>query len=183
MTKKSQKGKNTKALQKIAPSDPENAVSDVAEPLSKENQFIQNLFRFSTIKEAATEAGYSESTVASTIYTKMKKPHFRDKIRQYAINHDIMTLPRMLRVEDQLLDYLEKNPVEVSKHARIWAQKKKIAGILKEEEPAPVVKTVNIGELRVWMQQFAPDHGQKSKDIKEGEVITINDEVSNDKED
>jgi len=48
-----------------------------------------------------------------------------------------------------VLDHLEKKPLEASKHTRMLAEKKRIAGILGEDTPKPQPTTINIEEFRI----------------------------------
>ena len=105
-------------------------IDDLPVAETKEDKLIRNLFLCKTVYEAAILAGYSENTAKSTIYTKLKRERVKNKIREYAITNDLLSLPKIAYIEEQILDHLVKNPLDTPKYAQTLKQKKKIAGIL-----------------------------------------------------
>ncbi len=68
----------------------------------QEAELIRNLGLYSTVKEAGKQAGYSESFCQSAIYTKMKRPKFLDKVRDYYKSNNTTLLPKILKAETDL---------------------------------------------------------------------------------
>ena len=149
---------------------PQNEDNTLPEAPSREDKFIRNLFIYRSKYKAAIEAGYSENTAKSTIYTKLKNERFRNKIRDYAITNDLLSLPKIAYIEEQILDHLVKNPLDTPKFVRTLKEKKQIAGVLGHEIPKPQQPTINIKNLRVFMESLAPDHA-KPTPIPDAEVI------------
>jgi len=119
---------------------PQREIDDLPVAETKEDKLIRNLFLYKTVYEAAIKAGYTEYTAKSTIYTKLKNERFKNKIREYAVSNDLMSLPKIAYIEEQVLDHLVKNPLDLPKYAQTLKQKKQIAGILGQDvAPAPVV--------------------------------------------
>ena len=117
------------------------------EPINQEELFIRNLFIEPSITQAALNAGYSESSAKSHIYTKLRQPKFQEKIRDYARQHELIdSVPTILRLENQALKYLEDKPEELPKFASILKQKKQIAGLL-SQDVAPQQATISIGAV------------------------------------
>jgi hypothetical protein len=125
--------------------EPEPAKPDM------EDLFTRNLFLYPTIKEAALAAGYSESSAESTVYTKMKSSKFQDKVREYAKEHDLLNIPRILSIEDKVLSHLEDNPLDIGKFKDTIKQKKTIAGLLKQEDQGTKTILVNVKYLQNMM--------------------------------
>jgi len=137
---------------------------------SKEDLFIRNLFLYKTVKEAAIKAGYTKNTASSTVYVKLKNERFKNKIREYAINNDLLCLPKIAFIEEQVLDHLVKNPLDLPKFRHTVKEKKRIAGILQPDalpEPPP---TINIESLKVFWQGVFPDKPEP-KPIDDAEII------------
>ena len=148
---------------------PKPKTEDLPTAETREEKFIRNLWLYPTAKEAALKAGYSEYTASSTIYVKMKTERFRNKIREYAIDNDLMALPKIGYIEDRIIDYLMENPLEASKHKHILKQKKQVAGVLGNDQPRPQPPTYNLTEVRAFVAQFVPKLDQKN--IEEAEII------------
>jgi hypothetical protein len=124
--------------------------SQSVNPPTKQELFIRNLFLYETPFQAAIAAGYTESTAKATIYTQLKSKKLQDKIRDYAKTHELLNIPKVLRLEDKALDYLIDKPQELPKFAALLKQKKQIAGLL-HQDVTPQVPTISIGEVQNLM--------------------------------
>ena len=149
---------------------PQNEDNTLPEAPSREGRFIRNLFIYKTVNEAALDAGYSPNTAKAYIYTKIKQNKFQEKVRQYAIENDLMALPKIAYIENKVLDHLVENPLDLPKYIHTVKQKKQTAGILGHEMPKPQPPTINIKELRVFMEPFSPDHSPP-QDVEDAELI------------
>ena len=127
---------------------PDNTTNNLPEPTepTKQDKFISYLFTEQTIKDAARKAGYAESTCASVTYTMLKDPKFQDKLRQYAINNDLLSLPVIAKIENKCLNLVDANPEKYPKFKEIFRQKKQVAGIL-AQDTTPAVPTINIKSI------------------------------------
>ena len=127
------------------PNNTTNNLPDSAEP-TKQDKFISALFTYPTIQEAAHAAGYSNKSVTSHVYTLLKNPLFITKMREYAINNDLMELPALARIERKCLQLVEDEPEKYPKFKDIFRQKKQIAGIL-APDATPALPTINIRSI------------------------------------
>ena len=132
----------------------------------QEAELIRNLGLYSTVKEAGKQAGYSESFCQSAIYTKMKRPKFLDKVRDYYKSNNTTLLPKILKAETDLLNIILKEPEKLSKHNNTIKQIKQAAGIL-EHDDQPKQQTINIKAAQMVMQQII----NPEPTAIEGEVI------------
>ena len=137
---------------------------------TQDDELVRNLFLYPTVQEAAKEAGFKGSMLKSGVYNKIKTKRFQDKIREYAVAHNVMSLPKIMMIEDKVIEHLLKKPLESAKHTRMLAEKKRIAGILGEDTPQPKAPTINIKELRLIHNALLPDNPNKPKVI-DAEVI------------
>jgi nicotinic acid phosphoribosyltransferase len=133
----------------IVPSTHPEASQSVNPP-TKQELFIRNLFLFDSAYEAAIAAGYSESTASGTIYHQLKSKKLQDKIRDYAKTHELLNIPKVLKLEDKALDYLKDITQELPKFSALLKQKKQIAGLL-HQDVTPQVPTISIGEVQNLM--------------------------------
>jgi len=163
MTKENNDNDNTKITDVV----PQNEIDDLPTTESREDRFIRNLFICKTPYEAAIKAGYTVNTAKSTIYTKLKKERFKNKIRDYAITNDLLSLPKIAYIEEQILDHLVKNPLDTPKFVRTLKEKKQIAGMLRDKEPPTPPKTVTFEQINIALY----DTPTKPEPIEDAEVI------------
>jgi hypothetical protein len=150
---------------------PEPEIEDLPTAETQDDQFVRNLYIFPTVKEAAEAAGYTGSMLKSGVYNKIKTKRFQDKMKEFAITHNVMTLPKIMQIEDKVIEHLLKKPLESNKHVRMLAEKKRIAGVLGEDTPPPQGVTFNIKEF--YNQHWAPRKALYEKSlIPEAEVIS-----------
>lgn len=144
---------------------------------TQDDQLVRNLFLLPTVQEAAKEAGFTGSMLKSGVYNKIKTKRFQDKIKEYAITHNVMTLPKIMQIEDKVIDHLLKKPLESNKHTRMLAEKKRIAGILGEDTPPPATVVFNVKEFynNHWSERKALYEKSRGL-IPEAEVISGEDE-------
>ena len=136
---------------------------------TREQKFIRNLFICSSIQEAGLKAGYSENTSKSTLYVKIRSPRFQQKVRDFVIANDLMTLPRIAKIEDKVLQHLEKHPLDLPKYKDTVRQKKQVAGLLNtDSQPSqPMANIKNIQQLMIQINnQKSQDLGKKIQDEK-----------------
>jgi len=91
---------------------------------SKSEQLRGYLFTEPDIKAAAIKAGYAESTASKSIYTMIKQPEFQNRLRQYAIQNDLLSLPQLAKIESKCLKLVEDSPEKYPKFKEIFRQKK-----------------------------------------------------------
>ena len=146
---------------------PQKEIDDLPTAETREDKLIRNLYICKTVYEAAIKAGYSENTAKSTIYTKLKNERFKNKIRDYAISNDLLSLPKIAYIENQILNHLMENPLDTPKYSKTLKQKKKVAGILGEDVPqAPqVINIKSIEKVQVMVTDMLK---QRLEDSKKG---------------
>ena len=127
--------------------------------ISKSEQLIGYLFTEPDIKSAAIKAGYAESTASKSIYTMIKQPEFQNRLRQYAIQNDLLSLPQLAKIESKCLKLVEDSPEKYPKFKEIFRQKKQIAGLL-AQDAVPAQPTINIKTIE-HLQVVVGDAAQK----------------------
>ena len=120
------------------------------DPPTKRELLIRNLFLYDNIQKAAIAAGYSPNTAKGEIYNILKKKKMQEQIRDYAIAHELINIPKILKLESDAIDYLVDKPQELPKFAAMLKQKKQIAGLL-HQDATPQVPTISIGEVQNLM--------------------------------
>jgi len=159
---------------------PNNTTNNLPEPTepSKSDQLIRYLFSEPDIKAAAIKAGYAESTASKHIYTMIKDPKFQDRLRQYAIANDLLSVPQLQKIENSCLKLVEANPEKYPKFKEIFRQKKQVAGLL-AQDTTPAVPTINIRSIehlqvvlgdQVHKRVLTLDKPVKAQDVEDSEV-------------
>ena len=146
--------------------DPEQALPDVPTAETQDDMLLRNLFLYPTVKEAAEKAGFTGAMLQSGVYVKIKRKSFQNKIREYAIAHNVASLPRIMFIEDRVIDHLMKKPLDSVKHTRMLSEKKRIAGILGEDPVKPLPPTYNIQAFMAIHQTCMPDNPDKAIDAE-----------------
>lgn len=136
---------------------------------SRDDLLVRNIFIYPDVREAGIKAGYSESYVnCGQYYNRLKKPSFQAKLVEYAKAHNILSLPNILQVEDEAIQYLvdlakaysqSKDPKAgrdllgaLAKTKHTLTQRKQIAGLLRpEDEGRTPHLTVNIQDVQNMM--------------------------------
>ena len=118
----------------------------------KMDLFVHNLYEGMSIRQAAITAGYTQTHASSNIYRDIKTKPFQDRIQEYATTNDILALPRICKIEDHVLKYLEKVPLDISKFKDTIKQKKQVAGILKPATQEVKHQTINIGQIQAILK-------------------------------
>ncbi len=128
------------------------------EPIDREELYIRNLFLCDSALEAATKAGYSYGYATGPLYKRLKSHKFQEKLRKYAITHELLNIPKVMRLESAAIDYLEGKPAELPKFAAILKQKKQIAGLLHQEQVAqvPTISIDQVQNLMLNVSQVSP---------------------------
>lgn len=135
-------------------------------PISKNREeiFVRNLFLYPSVYEAGIQAGYTEDYAKSGLYQRLKSKKFQNKIREYAIQHDIIDLPKIAYIESKVLDHLAENPLDLPKFRHTLTEKKRIAGVLQADfgEKQPVVRIENVRNLMIRLNEKARDNSTGS---------------------
>jgi hypothetical protein len=119
---------------------------------SREDEFIRFLFLGMSVYDAGLKAGYSKSSLDSTIYTKFKNPKFQDKIRDYVIANNSASIPKVCDLYKRTVDQLHKEVKEgnlenVSKVRHIPRQILEIGRVL-SPEGVQTANFVNIDQIQ-----------------------------------
>ena len=138
--------------------EPDN-LPTTEQPQDMQDKLVSLLFTESTIKDAGLKAGYAPTTCSSTIYTLLKQPAFQNKLRQYAIQNDLLSLPQLAKIESKCLDVVANNPEKYPKFKEIFRQKKQVAGLL-APDAVPAQPTINIRTIE-HLQVVVGDAVQK----------------------
>jgi len=124
---------------------------------TREELFIRNLFLDMGVKDAARQAGYSESYLSSSLYKRFRSPRFQNKIKDFAISLNYSFLPKVLNIHRLGLEAIEKDLREggvekASKLKHISRDSLRMAGLLNEDNK-PAVSFVNIHSLQAIIQE------------------------------
>ena len=87
----------------------ETNIIEIGKEPSKQDMLVRNLYLYDTIFDAAINADYSESYATSGVYQLINTPKMQEKIKNYAIAHRVMILPRALKLMDRTIDQIESN--------------------------------------------------------------------------
>lgn len=123
---------------------------EIPDKPSRQELFIRNLFLFDSVLKAAITAGYTEGYARGPIYSRIKTKAFQNKLREYAVSHELLNIPRIMRLERDAIKYLQGKPEELPKFASILKQKKIVAGLI-QAETTHNVTMINIKEAQNMM--------------------------------
>nr|BDD44331.1 hypothetical protein 8 [Desulfobacterales bacterium] len=121
-------------------------------PLTREEQFIRNLCLYDSTRDAAIAAGYSKSYANGPLYQRLKNPDFQNKIREYYIQHSRLVLPKILKLNNKIIEYLvdRDNFKETPKYKDTLRQILQVSGLLQTDKAEPT-QTINYIEIRKLM--------------------------------
>jgi hypothetical protein len=150
---------DTKAVEQGKAKPVECLVPEVVDDIehkepTRDELLIRNLFLYDTKKEAAIEAGFSESYADSRLYQRINSPEFQQKIIDYAKANNVLNLPKIATLECKAINHLATLDGDdlikgLAKSKHTLTQTKQIAGLLRPEDTgsqAPV--TINVKSLR-----------------------------------
>ncbi len=135
-----------------------NPIDHIAAP-DKQELLIRNICLGLSTKQAALDAGYSESTAESSIYQMIKKPNFQTRLREYILAHNIIDIPRVINLESRAIEAIEemfnddepdKAIDKLSKLSATFKRKLQDAGLSEQDETR---KTINISGVQNLMLQ------------------------------
>ena len=113
----------------------------------RENKLIRNLYLYpNNINKAALTAGYSETYSRTAIYKHLKKPRVQEKIKQYAIDNDFLQLPKVVYINNKILDHLVETPLDEPKHRHTLRDIQVKTGLLRDDV-GPRTQTININTI------------------------------------
>lgn len=73
------------------------------------DMMVRNICLGMDVKNAALDAGYSPATANSSIYTIIKGPRFQEKMIKYVKANNLMSLPKIMQIEQTIIDKIAKN--------------------------------------------------------------------------
>jgi len=140
---------------------PEIDDNSLPEPLNREDELIRCLFICDTEYEAGIMAGYSENYSKTGLYAKTKRPEFRRKLLDYAVQNDLLDLPTIARIERKILKLVDKDVTQYDKYKAVFKQKKQTTGLLDQDgskAPVTMISLTAIRELHANLgDQFKKD--------------------------
>jgi hypothetical protein len=157
---------DNKALTEI---DSEQQGKELIENDSRQDKLIRLLCTGMAVKPAAEMAGYSPSYARTMIYRAVKTPAFQEKLKQYVLaNYKTMQIPKILGIDDQVLNHLVKNPLDSPKHKDTLKRVQKIAGYLKDDVPAGPTM-INIETCKIIRAGLRKHFEQKENEVQDAE--------------
>ena len=135
-------------MQEITPNLPVTAEDNPPE-VTREDLFIGYLYSGLSRKEAALEAGYSESYSTKAISNKFKSQRFITKLQEAYKGTSIANLPRIAKIHDMVIDDCLLSAANVPKHANTLKSIKQSAGVerVDHEYQSPMVNVQNIQNI------------------------------------
>jgi hypothetical protein len=135
--------------------DSSNKEITVPGDLSREDLFIRLLAVYENQGEAALAAGYSESYSKTSISEKFKSKTFLAKLKSYYNNSTYSLLPKIAKVESDVVQLVVDNPEDISKYRHTIKEIKQSAGILRadEEQRQSLVSVKNIQNILLNVHQ------------------------------
>lgn len=107
---------------------------------------IPALFVNKTQKEAALQAGYSESTASKAISKVIKNPEFQSRLREYATTNNLLNVPILAQIESKIYTKVLQDPGKYKDFKEVFKQTKQIAGIL-DKDTVPQTTIINIKHI------------------------------------
>ncbi len=144
------------------------------EKFDKQELLIRNLCLGMNVTQAASQAGYSDSTAQSSVYQMIKQPKFQARLKEYVLAHNIIDIPKVISLENKAIDALtlmfESDPDKaIDKLAKLsptFKRKLQDAGVSQSDQQ-PAQQTINVKNLQNFMVQVT---AERQKAI-EGEVV------------
>jgi hypothetical protein len=135
--------------------DSSNKEITVPGDLSREDLFIRLLAVYENQGDAAIAAGYSESYSKTSISEKFKSKTFLAKLKSYYNNSTYSLLPKIAKVESDVVQLVVDNPEDISKYRHTIKEIKQSAGILRadEEQRQSLVSVKNIQNILLNVHQ------------------------------
>ena len=126
-----------------------------AKRIRMEGKLIRNLSLCKTLKEAALRAGYSASFADTAVYRKAKSLKFQQKVREFYLASDYLLLPKLARIDNQVMDHLDGKPDQVPKFTGFLRQKKETTKVLtpEQEDVAPTINIASVQNLMLQLHQ------------------------------
>lgn len=115
------------------------------EPESKQDKLLQYLFSEPTPMAAQVKAGYSPKS--TMVYQLIRKPDFQQRMRDYATQNDLLSMPLIQSIEAKCLKEVERDPQNYRIYKDVFKQKKQIAGLLAQDTAPPPPPGVSIGTI------------------------------------
>lgn len=149
------KDNNNKQITDVVPNSGDE---DLPITESRDDLLVRNLFVSDSKYEAAIKSGYSENYAKTRIYAKIRRPEFRKKIIDFAIQNDLLDLPIVARIERKILNAVDKDITKYGKYKAVFKQKKQTTELLKVEgDSKPQPPKVSIQEMKLFWNRWLTD--------------------------
>ena len=157
--------KHQSTTTELAPLD-SNPATNIRD--SREEIFLHYLFNGFSVQDSGKAAGYSNQYSISAIYKKFNSQRFQDKIRQYALAHNSISIPRVCNLYDKTLKVLDKeveqgNLENMGKLKHVTTHILQIGKILSPEVHQSVINLVNIENMQTLIQGKLPPTGSDTE--------------------
>ena len=115
----------------------------------REDKFIELLGICKTVRDAAREAGYSETYCNGSIYTKIKSPRFQRRLIRRYKEENAVHLAKVSRINENVLNQLIDetdggNLKNVGKTQHVVRQALQVAGLLEQKVEVELPKTIKV---------------------------------------
>lgn len=116
-----------------------------------------------SLKEAALKAGFAESTAANIKSKIRNSPNWAVAVKQAYLNNNIVQLPQINNIEQDLIDIIAQNPEEYPKYKDVIKQIKQQAGVLQTDQdynkPSQTL-TLNVRDILVQINEAQPQENK-----------------------
>jgi phage terminase small subunit len=133
--------------------DKETTLPTLPDDMPKREKLLRLLPFYNSIPEAARAAGYSEYSATSNVYTLVKSPKFQNKLREYYNAQTLCMLPKLVKIENDVIDKCLKDVDSVPKFKDTLKQIKQSSGVLAPEQ-GPGSTVINVSGVRQFMLQL-----------------------------
>ena len=152
---KEKKPQNDKDNKSLVEADSDDMAADVMASESRQDRMIRLLCTGLPVCQAAVQAGYSEAYSNTGVYSMIRRPAFQKRMKDYVLAvYKTSAIPSILSIDNKVLEYLKKNPLDSRKYGATLKRVQKVTGFLGDEfHPSPPV--LNIGSMTVIQQGLA----------------------------
>jgi phage terminase small subunit len=134
--------------------------------LPKIDQFVYYQFQGYETIQAALAAGYAENTAKSILYKLRNSERYQTACQEYAIANNIALLPKVAKIDKNIIDLILKDPENYTKYKDVPRQIKQSTGILQETGTHTQQLNVNIlTQVQSYQAGRAEDRLKELRDV------------------
>ena len=133
-----------------------NELPTLPDDMPKREKLLRLLPFYNSIPEAARAAGYSEYSATSNVYSLVKSHKFQSKLREYYNAQTLCMLPKIVHIENNVVDECLRDVSSVPKFKDTLKQIKQSAGVISPDQ-GPGSTVINVSGVREFMLQLTAE--------------------------